>query len=134
MEHFLTPKHKRPFYKSLSYALRGILFAVQSEANMKRHLVIALLVTIAGFILAITHLEWIIISFAIALVLFAELMNTALEANVDLVTKERRYEAMLAKDTAAGAVLVTSINAAIIGLIIFIPHIKVFIETHILQG
>lgn len=123
MKQFNTQQHKRPFYKSLAYAVRGIFFAVQSEANMKRHLTIGTLVVIAGFVLRIDHTEWIMVLFAIALVLFAELMNTALEANVDLVTKEKRYEAMLAKDTAAGAVLVTSINAAIIGLIVFGPYL-----------
>lgn len=126
--------HKRPFYKSLSYAVRGIIFAIHSEANMKRHLVIALAVTILGLVLRISLMEWIIVSFCISLVIFAELMNTALEAYSDLVTREHRLEAMLAKDTAAGAVLITSLNALIIGSLIFIPHILPWVEGWINHG
>lgn len=126
--------HKRPFYKSLSYAVRGIVFAIHSEANMKRHLVIALAVTVLGLILKISLMEWIIVSFCISLVIFAELMNTALEAYSDLVTREHRLEAMLAKDTAAGAVLITSLNALIIGSLIFIPHLLPWVEGWINHG
>ncbi len=126
--------HKRPFYKSLSYAVRGILFAIHSEANMKRHLVIALAVTVLGLVLKISLMEWIIVSFCISLVIFAELINTALEAYSDLVTREHRLEAMLAKDTAAGAVLITSLNALIIGSLIFIPHLLPWVEGWINHG
>ncbi len=121
-------QHKRPFCKSLSYAVRGILFAIHSEANMKRHLIIAAAVILLGLFLQLTLMEWIIIAFCISLVLFAELMNTALEAYTDLVTREHRYEAMLAKDTAAGAVLITSLGALIIGLLIFIPRLLPWVE------
>ncbi len=112
-------KHYRRFITSLKYALNGIAQAVKYEVHMRYHLVMAVLALLAGFYLRINEAEWLYLLITITMVIFAELMNTALEANVDLVTKEKKPEARLAKDVAAGAVLVTSINAVLTGLIIF---------------
>ena len=108
---------------SFIYALRGIYQALRYEANMRVHTVAAVLAIVCGIFLRIMPYEWLILLLTITLVLFAELMNTALEANVDLVTKKRRSEARIAKDVAAGAVLISSINAVIVGLVIFVPKI-----------
>jgi diacylglycerol kinase len=111
--------HQRSFRKSLSYAFNGWALAVRFEANMRIHLTCAFVAVTMGFLFQLTRIEWLFLLLAIALVLFAELMNTAVEANVDLVTKEKKHEAMVAKDVAAGAVLLASCYALITGIILF---------------
>lgn len=81
------------------------------------------LVIIGGIILHISLQEWITVLILFGLVISLELVNTAVESTVDLVTEEKRPLAKKAKDTAAGAVLVSAIAAAIIGLMIFVPKI-----------
>ena len=81
------------------------------------------LVIIAGCILRISIMEWLICLILFAQVLSLEIVNTAIEACVDLVSEERKPLATLAKDAAAGAVLISAIFAAIIGLLIFVPKV-----------
>jgi diacylglycerol kinase len=109
----------RTFIKSLGHALTGIRTAWTYEFNMRIHCILALVAFLTGLYLKLSRTEWLVLCLTITLVIFAELMNTALEANVDLVTKEHRPEAKLAKDVAAGAVLVTSLNALVVAWIIF---------------
>lgn len=109
----------RTFIKSLGHALTGIHTAWTYEFNMRIHCILAAVAFLTGLYLKLSRSEWLVLCLTITLVIFAELMNTALEANVDLVTKEHRPEAKLAKDVAAGAVLVTSLNALIVAWIIF---------------
>lgn len=81
------------------------------------------LVIISGFIFKISITEWIICIVLFGLVITAELINTAIETTVDIVMPEKNEKAKLAKDLAAGAVLVSAITSAIIGIIIFLPKI-----------
>ena len=81
------------------------------------------LVIISGFIFKISITEWIICIVLFGLVITAELINTAIETTVDIVMPEKNEKAKLAKDIAAGAVLVSAITSAIIGIIIFLPRI-----------
>lgn len=111
--------HYRTFIKSFGYALTGIHTAWKYEFNMRVHCLLTIIAISAGLLFKLSLLEWLILSLTITLVLFAELMNTAIEANVDLVTKKHRPEAKLAKDVAAGAVLVTSLNALVVAWILF---------------
>lgn len=104
-------------------ALKGIFNTIKEERNIKVHLVATALVIIAGILLKISITEWIICIILFGLVISAEIVNTAIEATVDLVTRERHPLAGKAKDAAAGAVLVLAIVSAIIGGIIFIPKI-----------
>lgn len=104
-------------------AMKGIINTVKEERNIKIHLLATILVIIAGIILKISLAEWIICIILFGLVISAEIMNTAIEATVDLVTRERHPLAGKAKDAAAGAVLVLAIVSAIIGAIIFVPKI-----------
>ena len=78
---------------------------------------------IAGFMFEISLVEWCVCFILFGLILSLELVNTAIEAVVDLVTEERKSLAKIAKDTAAGAVLVSAIMAIVIGLIIFVPKL-----------
>ena len=90
---------------------------------MKIHITIMILVIIFGIMLKINTIEWIICILLFGLVISMELINTAIENTVNLITKEKNQQAKIAKDVAAGAVLVSAIASAIIGLIIFIPKI-----------
>lgn len=114
---------KNPLYKSFGYAFQGIFHTIRTERNIKIHCTAAILVTIFGIWLQISKTEWMICFILFGLILALELMNTAIEATVDLCTKDRRPLAKKAKDAAAGAVLIAAIFAAVIGLMIFIPRL-----------
>lgn len=113
----------KEFVKSFQYAIEGIIVAIKKERNLKIHIFIMILVIICGIIFKISTIEWIICIILFGLVISLELVNTAIENTVDLVTLEKNPKAKIAKDVAAGAVLVSAIISAIIGLIIFIPKL-----------
>lgn len=114
---------KKKIINSFKYAFVGIKSAFISERNMKIHFGILSLVVICGFCFKISLYEWIICLICFALVISAEMINTAIENTVNLITKEKNPTAKLAKDVAAGAVLFNAIISAIIGLIIFLPKL-----------
>lgn len=114
---------KEKLHKSFGYAFEGIINTILHERNMQIHCCVTIMVVIFGFILRISMIEWMICLILFALVLSLELVNTALEAVVDLATSERKPLAKKAKDAAAGAVLVSAIIAAILGGIIFFPKL-----------
>ena len=114
---------KDPLYKSFGYALQGIFNTIRTERNIKIHCAAAILVTIFGIWLQISKTEWMICFILFGLILALELVNTAVEATVDLFTEERKPLAKKAKDAAAGAVLIVAIFAAVIGILIFIPKL-----------
>jgi undecaprenol kinase len=109
------------FIKSFRYAFEGIIHAVKTERNFKFHLIAAVIVITTGLLSDLTYTEWFIILVLIGGVLSLELLNSAIERVVNLVTMERMPLAKQAKDLAAGAVLIFAIMSAIIGLLIFIP-------------
>ncbi|MDD3340271.1 MAG: diacylglycerol kinase family protein [Lachnospiraceae bacterium] len=117
----MAKEKKPPIRKSFGYAFEGIFTCIKKERNMKIHCVMAVLVVAAGIILHISPVEWCICLGLFGLVMALEMVNTAVEAVVDLVTQERKPLAKIAKDTAAGAVLIASIMAAVAGCIIFLP-------------
>lgn len=118
------PKEKeKPLLKTLSYGFNGILYTLKHERNMVIHFLVMILVIIAGIVFNITFVEWGVCFVLFALVLSLELMNTALENVVDLVTEEKKAKAKVAKDAAAGAVLVSVLFAVIIGISIFLPRL-----------
>ena len=118
------PKEKeKPLLKTLSYGFNGILYTLKHERNMVIHFLVMILVIIAGIVFKITFVEWGVCFVLFALVLSLELMNTAMENVVDLVTEEKKPKAKVAKDAAAGAVLVAAIFAVIIGISIFLPRL-----------
>ena len=110
-----------PLYKSFGFAFEGIFAVVKKERNMQIHCCMMVLVILAGLFFQISAVEWCICFVLFGLIMSLELVNTAVESVVDLVTEERRPLAKLAKDAAAGAVLIASIMAAVAGLIIFLP-------------
>jgi undecaprenol kinase len=110
------------FYESFKFAWSGIFQTFKAERNFQIHVFISVLVCIGGLALHFTKFEWIVILFLVGGMLAFELMNTALERVVDLVTKEFHPLAKSAKDAAAGAVFIYAILSVIIGIIIVSNH------------
>jgi len=108
---------------SFKFAFEGVAFAFKNEQNMRIHCVITILVIAAGFFFRISVDEWLFILIMIGLVLGTELINTSIEAAIDLLTSEIHPLAKVAKDTASAAVFVLAGVAFVGGLIIFIPKI-----------
>lgn len=113
----------RRFMQSLKYAGNGIKHAFWTQRNIRIHLMIAFLVIALGLVLNITSYEMVAIVLAICFVIMSEMINTSIEEVVNLVVREHRREALIAKDVAAGAVLFSAFCAIITGLLIFIPHL-----------
>lgn len=111
------------FVRSFKYAGIGILTALKVSRNIKIHCLIALLVILAGFNFKISPVEFTVLILVIALVICMEMVNTAVERTIDLLTEKKHIYAKIAKDVAAGAVLMSVIAAIIIGIIIFLPHL-----------
>lgn len=109
--------------RSFGYASKGIQKVFGSEPNMRIHITMAILVTICGFSFSISHTEWMFCVLSFGLVIGAEMINTAIENIVDLVSPEKNKLAGYAKDIAAGAVLICAIASVIVGLIIFVPKV-----------
>ena len=116
-------KGLKKFINSFSYPIKGLRYAYKNEQNLAVDVGIALLVVILGFIFRINKYEWAILVLTIGLVISCELINTAIEAVVDLVTEEYHPLAKVAKDTSAAAVLVFALVAIVVGLIIFLPKV-----------
>ncbi len=119
----LDPNSKRSFFRTFGYAIEGIWSALRTERNLKIHLTLSVIVLFLGLVYSINSIEWMFVLFAIAGVIVLELINTAIERVVDLVTTQYHPLAKQAKDIAAGAVFIYAILSVIIGLIIFFPKI-----------
>lgn len=119
---------KNPLYKSFGYAFEGIFAGIRGERNMKIHCFAAVCVIVAGVLFHISVMEWCICLVLFGLILSLELVNTAIEAVVDFVTEDKKPLAKLAKDTAAGAVLIAAVMAAMAGLLIFVPKLVSFLK------
>ena len=104
---------------SFNYDIEGIIYAVRTQRNMRIHMAVALCVLTACFFYDLNKIELLIIAITITMVIMAELINTAVESAIDATTNYYHPLAKIAKNTAAGAVLVTAINAVIVGYVIF---------------
>lgn len=122
IKRFVRIKRKK-LINSFKYAICGLKSAYKREQNLKVHIMIMIIVIIAGIVLKIDKMEWIICIILFAIVIGTELMNTAIEAIVDMVMPEINAKAKFIKDVSASSVLVFAMGSAIIGLIIFIPKI-----------
>lgn len=104
---------------SFNYAIEGIIYSVRTQRNMKIHMVIAILALLACFFCNVSRMELLVVILTITMVIAAEMINTAVESAVDATTNYYHPLVKIAKNVAAGAVLVTAINAVIVGYIIF---------------
>lgn len=113
----------RKFLKSFGYSFEGIAHAIKFETNFRFHLFSLVAILLIGWYFHLSPSEWLWIIAVSAIVILAELFNTAIEVLVDLVTPEIHPKAKIVKDLASAAVLIAAILAAIVGLIIFIPKL-----------
>lgn len=109
--------------KSFHYAVQGIHHAFAHNQNMRIHGAAAILVVLASLFFDVNPFEMGILGVMILLVLSAEMVNTALEEMVDLISSEHHKEAKIAKDVGAGMVLLTAMGSVVVGILIFAPYI-----------
>jgi len=109
---------------SVKHAFEGVVYTLKTQPNFRVHIFFAILAVSLGFIFSISRAEWAVIIFVIGLVLVAEMVNTSIESVVDLLTDKYHISAKIAKDVAAGMVLVTAVIAVFTGLLIFLPYIS----------
>jgi diacylglycerol kinase (ATP) len=114
-----TPRRPPSLIESFNYAFEGIIHVLRTQRNMRIHFLAAVVVLIAGLAANVSRLELIALLLSIAFVLIAEMINTALEAAIDVATTSFDPMAKLAKDIAAGAVLIATINALAVGYLVF---------------
>ncbi len=112
-----------PLLKSFSYAIMGIRTAVIQERNLRIHFTVSIIVIGSSFLFSLSRTEWLFVFLAIGGVISLEMVNSALERIVDLVTEDFHPLAKQAKDMAAGAVFFFALIAVIVGIIIFTPHL-----------
>jgi undecaprenol kinase len=109
--------------RSFYFALQGLKTALKNEPNLRIHCVAAAIALVVGIILGLSPLEWIILAFTIFWVISLELLNTVLEAIVNLVSPEITPYAKVAKDVSAACVLLAAFLSIIVGLILFLPKL-----------
>lgn len=111
------------FAHSVGWAVNGIIYALRTQRHMQVHLTATVGVVALGLWFDISSIQWLFVVFAVSLVWVTELLNTGIEAVVDLCTQEYHPLAKVAKDAAAGAVLVAAINALVVAVMVFFPLI-----------
>ncbi|MGI6224628.1 MAG: diacylglycerol kinase family protein [Peptococcales bacterium] len=116
-------KNFTEFMKAFGHAWHGIIYCIKDEKHMRIHLFFAVLAISLSLYFRIPVNEWLMVIFSITLVITLEMLNTALERTIDMFIKELHPLAKIAKDVAAGAVLVAALNALIIGAVVFLPKI-----------
>ena len=122
----MSKYHSTP--ASFGYAFSGLKEAMVNEPNIRIHLLITVIAIALGWWLRLSRTEWVILFFTIAFVLVLELINTTLEAIVDIVSPRRHPKARVAKDVSAAAVFVSAILALIVAGFIFLPKLMPFFD------
>jgi len=111
---------EKKFSESFNAAIEGVVYVLQTQRNMRIHFLITFLIILVGIYLHFTFTELLLLCITIAMVLAAEVVNTAIELIVNMVQAETHPVAKVTKDVAAGAVLITSVNAIIVGYLLFL--------------
>jgi diacylglycerol kinase len=111
------------FFGGFGFAFNGIKYTFKTQLNFRVHCFVAIGIAALCFYLELSKTEWLWIIAAMAIVLMAELANTAIETLVDLVSPEYNFKAGLIKDIAAAMVLIAALMAIIIGILILFPKI-----------
>lgn len=114
-------KKNRNFFQSLRHALDGIVCLYKEERNMWKHTLVAILVVVAGFLLKLSHIEWLLVTLCIVGVFACEIINTLFERLCDRMTTEYDDRIRKIKDISAGFVLLVCLGSVAVGLIIFLP-------------
>ncbi len=116
----------RKLIKSFGHAFEGLEHAYKYDQNLRIHFFVGAVVVIVSILLKVNAFEMGILGVMILLVMVTEMINSAIERMVDLITKEHREDAKIAKDVAAGMVFLTAAGSVIVGILIFLPHILKF--------
>jgi len=119
----LPQSERAKFIASFRYAFNGLWYALRTQRNARVHVCIAILAIILGIILHISAIEFAMVFVAITSVFIAEMFNTVFELCIDIAAPDHHPLAKIAKDMAAGAVLLSAMLAVAIGLLVFVPHI-----------
>jgi diacylglycerol kinase (ATP) len=125
---------KPSFLRSFGCAMEGLLYVLRTQRNMRIHFLFALMVLLLGIFLNLDAVELMVLCFSIALVLIAEMLNTGIEHTMDMISETYHPIARIVKDVGAGAVLLSAINAVIVGYIIFINRFAGVLAGHIEVG
>lgn len=115
--------HNDNFFEACKNAVNGIIYGTTTQSNVKKQLVIIAFVMLISLFFNLSKVEFICLIFAVVLIIFAEMINTAVETVVDLYTDLYHPKAKIAKDVAAGAVVITAVNAVIIAYFLFFDKI-----------
>lgn len=113
----------KKWIESANNAIEGIIYAAKTQRHLRYHFYSAITVLIFSYILGISRTDFLFISIAVIIVLLAEMLNTAIEFVVDIVSPEKSEKARIVKDIAAGAVLITAFGAAVLGYLILSPYV-----------
>lgn len=114
----------RRWIKSANHAIEGVLYGARTQKHLQYHFFSAAAVLFFSYMVGVSKAELVIIALAVILVLAAEMMNSAIEAVVDIISPEYSEKARVAKDIAAGAVLITAFGAAVLGYVVLFPYVK----------
>jgi diacylglycerol kinase (ATP) len=120
----LLRKHQISFKNAFS----GLDWAVKTQPNFRIHLILSVLAIVLCIGFSVSYIEMTVILFTIVLGLSAEMINTSIEAMTDLITKEWRQEAKIAKDVSAGMMLLVSFGATLVAWFVFVPYLLRYIE------
>ncbi|SHM05919.1 diacylglycerol kinase (ATP) [Caldanaerovirga acetigignens] len=112
-------KKSRTLFESFIYAISGVIYSLKTQRNMRIHFLAALLVMVLSKYLNLEKIEIVAVAFAATLVIIAEMINTAVETAVDMITDRFHPMARIAKNVAAGAVLIAALNALVVGYMVF---------------
>jgi diacylglycerol kinase len=116
------------FFRSFKYSFEGLSYAIRDEQSILVMVIVTIIALVFGFLFKISMIEWFLIFISIGLVLGTELLNTSIEASIDLVSPGYNDLAKVAKDTASASVFIYSLVAFFIGCFIFIPKIIELVE------
>ena len=114
----------RRLIDSLNYAVEGIIYALKTQRNMQIHFLVAIIILVASLFFNLTRIEILILLLTISMVIVAEMINTSIESTIDLITDKYHIFAKIAKNVAAGAVLIAAINSIIVAYLLFFHRIN----------
>lgn len=117
---------RRSIIDSFNHAVNGIIVSIKTERNMLIHYLMAIGILIVSLFFSFTRTEFLLLLFATTLVVVMELINTAIEKTIDMITEEYHPTAKIVKDIAAGAVLISAINALMVGYLLFFDRLSNF--------
>ena len=119
----LDKSARAKFLGGFAFAFAGLSYCFKTQINFRVHIAISILAVVLGIVLGLSWLEWALLATVIVVVMAAEMVNTMIESLVDLVTQEYHPLAGIAKDIAAGVVLLTALGAVVAGIFLFLPKL-----------